>query len=205
MIKPDAYLNIGKIINMIEEDGFTISNIKMAKFTEQDAQQFYAEHKGKPFFNTLVQFMSSDLVVGLELVAENCVAKWRKLLGPTNSLQAKSESPNSIRGLFGTDGTKNAAHGSDSLTSAARELDFFFSSKSPLKTTAYLNNCTCLVIKPHLITDRYVGQVVDIVLNSGFEISALQMFWLDKPSAEVDKLLFRNFYKSIKLLSMTTI
>lgn len=65
MIKPDAYLNIGKIINMIEEDGFTISNMKMTRFTEQDAQQFYAEHKGKPFFNTLVQFMSSDLIVGL--------------------------------------------------------------------------------------------------------------------------------------------
>lgn len=62
-------MSIGKIINMIEEDGFTISNIKMAKFTRQDAENFYAEHRGKPFFNTLVEFMSSDLVVGLELIA----------------------------------------------------------------------------------------------------------------------------------------
>ncbi len=51
MIKPDCYMNIGKIINMIEESGLTITNIKMAKLTEQDAQLFYAEHKGKPFFN----------------------------------------------------------------------------------------------------------------------------------------------------------
>lgn len=122
MIKPDCYMNIGKIINMIEEDGFTISNIKMAKFSEQDAQQFYAEHKGKPFYNPLVQFMSSDLVVGLELVADDCISKWRKLLGPTNPANAKSESPQSVRAKFGTAGERNAAHGSDSLTSAAREL-----------------------------------------------------------------------------------
>jgi nucleoside diphosphate kinase len=61
----------------------------MAKFSEQDAQQFYGEHKGKPFYNNLVEFMSSDLVVGLELVADDCVSKWRRLLGPTSPAQAK--------------------------------------------------------------------------------------------------------------------
>jgi nucleoside-diphosphate kinase len=89
MIKPDVYMNIGKIINVIEEKGFTISNIKMVKFSEQEAQLFYAEQKGKPFFNELIQFISSDLVVGLELVSEDCVNKWKNLLGPTDSLSAK--------------------------------------------------------------------------------------------------------------------
>ena len=101
MIKPDAYMNMGKIINMVEEQGFTISNIKMAKMTQQDAEKFYAEHKGKPFFKGLCDQMSSDLVVGMELVADNCVAKWRQLLGPTSPQQAKMESPKSIRALFG--------------------------------------------------------------------------------------------------------
>lgn len=64
--------------------------------------------------------MSSDLVVGLELIADDSVNKWRALLGPTNSSVAKQEDPRSIRGLFGVDGTKNAAHGSDSQKSAAR-------------------------------------------------------------------------------------
>lgn len=186
MIKPDCYLNIGKIINTIEEDGFTISNLKMARMSEQDAQQFYAEHKGKPFYNNLVEFISSDLVVGLELVADDCVGKWRRLLGPTSPAQAKKDSPSSIRAKFGTEGTHNAAHGSDSSTSAMRELEFFFSNKSTLKCPAYLNSCSCLVIKPHIITEGYVGQVLDIILTSGFEISAMQMFWLDKPSAEVN-------------------
>ena len=126
-------------------------------------------------------------------------------MGPTNSLQAKTESPNSIRGRFGTDGTRNAAHGSDSAASAARELEFFFSAKSALKSPAYLNNCTCMVIKPHIITERFVGQIIDIVLNAGFEISALQMFWLDKPSAEVTTFLFRNSWKFIKQSSVISI
>ena len=83
-------MNIGKIINMIEESGLTITNIKMAKLTEQDAQSFYSEHKGKPFFNELVQFISSDLVVGLELFGEDSVSRWRKLLGPTSPSVAKT-------------------------------------------------------------------------------------------------------------------
>lgn len=193
MIKPDSYMNIGKIINLVEEQGFTISNIKMAKLTPQDAEKFYAEHKGKPFFRGLVEHMSSDLVVGLELVSDNCVAKWRELLGPTNPQQAKSESPNSIRALFGEEGVRNSAHGSDSSSSAVRELEFFFSEKSSLNCPAYFNSCSCLVVKPHIISEGYLGQVLDLVLKAGFEISALQMFWLDRPSAEE----FLEVYKNV--------
>ena len=76
--------------------------------------------------------MTSGPVVGLELVADNSIKKWRAFIGSTNSLKAKEEAPNSIRGLFGTDGTKNSVHGSDSPNSANRELNFFFGSNSPL-------------------------------------------------------------------------
>ena len=82
-------MNIGKIINAIEEQGFTLGNIKMAKLTPSDAEKFYAEHKGKPFYKGLVDQMTSDLVVGIELIADNCVAKWRSVLGATNPQQAK--------------------------------------------------------------------------------------------------------------------
>ncbi len=64
--------------------------------------------------------MSSDLVVGLELVADDCITKWRRLIGPTKPKEAKQNSPNSIRALFGEEGVKNAVHGSDSQTSAQR-------------------------------------------------------------------------------------
>ena len=100
-------------------------------------------------------------------------------------VDAKKETPNSLRAKFGGDGVKNIAHGSDSSSSAAKELQFFFGKKNSLTSPACFNNCSCLVIKPHIITDGYVGQVIDAVLASGFEISAMEMFWLDKPSTDV--------------------
>jgi len=182
MIKPDAYKKIGEIIRAIEEDGFTISNLKMTRMTKADAHEFYKEHKGKSFFEKLVNFMTSDLVVGLELIADDSISKWRKLIGPTNSNVAKKQAPSSIRARFGTDQTKNAVHGSDSLKSAHRELSFFFGKNSTLRTTALFNNCSCCVIKPHSIKERNAGKIISQILSDGYEISAMQMFYLDKPS-----------------------
>lgn len=77
-------------------------------------EEFYGEHKGKPFFEELINFICSDLVVGLELVCSDAITKWRNLIGPTNCQVARIEQPNSIRALFGREGVKNAVHGSDS-------------------------------------------------------------------------------------------
>lgn len=77
MIKPDSYANTGKIIDAIQQSGFVISKLKMGKFTNESAGQFYGEHRGKPFYNGLMDFMTSDVVTGLELVAENAVEGWR--------------------------------------------------------------------------------------------------------------------------------
>ena len=124
MIKPDCYKNIGKIISAIEQSGFVISNIKMTKMELQDSQQFYAEHRvgrfklsniqGKPFFEELTKFIASDYIVGMELVSEDCIRRWRQLIGPTNCQIARVEAPNSLRALYGTEGVRNACHGSDS-------------------------------------------------------------------------------------------
>ena len=77
MIKPDAYKNIGKIIDAIQMSGFRISKMKMSRFTNATAGDFYSEHKGKPFYPNLQKFITSDVVVGMELVADNAVDKWR--------------------------------------------------------------------------------------------------------------------------------
>lgn len=108
----------------------------MSKFDEDSGGMFYGEHKGKHFFPSLMDFVTSDVVVGMELVKDNAIKGWRNLLGPTNTQKAKDEAPGSLRAQFGTDGTKNACHGSDSTTSAERELKFFFGKSSPMKTTA---------------------------------------------------------------------
>jgi len=86
MIKPCSYTKIGQIIDIIEKNGFLIGNIKMAKFTRAQAGEFYGEHKGKHFYENLIKFITCDVVVGMELVADDAILKWRQLIGPTNSL-----------------------------------------------------------------------------------------------------------------------
>lgn len=140
-----------------------------------------------------MDFVTSDVCIGIELVAEDSIKKWRGLLGPTNSNTARSEAPESIRGTYGTDGTKNAAHGSDSKSSAKKELDFFFGEGTPMKTTALLNNCTTCIIKPHAIREGVHGKLIDMILDAGFEVSAIEMFNMDKPSAEE----FFEVYKGV--------
>lgn len=193
MIKPDAYLNIGRILTQIYKDGFKINKLKMSRFDEYSGGEFYGEHKGKHFFPTLMDFVTSDVCVGMELVKDDAIAAWRKLLGPTNTQKAKDEAPNSIRAQFGTDGTKNACHGSDAPESAERELKFFFGKGSSMKTNALLNNCTCAIIKPHIVKSGQAGEIIQMILDEGFEISAMEMFHLDTPTAEE----FLEVYKGV--------
>ena len=89
MIKPDAYKHMGKIIDAIYVNGFRISKMKMSRFTNETSGVFYGEHKGKPFFPNLQNFITSDVVIGMELIADNAIEKWRGLIGPTNTLKAK--------------------------------------------------------------------------------------------------------------------
>ncbi len=196
MIKPDAYRHIGKIIDAIYVNGFRISKLKMSRFSNASSDIFYGEHKGKPFFPTLQGFITSDVVVGMELVADNAVDKWRGLIGPTNTLKAKQEAPSSLRALFGTDGTKNACHGSDSNQSSKRENDFWFSGDAKsraMKGTAQLDNCTLCIIKPHIVASGQAGIIIDMILNEGFEISAMEMFYLNRPTIEE----FYDVYKNV--------
>ena len=193
MIKPDAYEKTGKILALIQANGFSIANLKQCKLSLADAQAFYAVHKAQPFYNDLCKFMSSDVVTALELVGNGAIQGWRKLLGPTSSFTARSEAPNSIRGLFGTDNTKNAAHGSDSSENAQIEIGFFFGPGSKLTSRATYDNCSLCVIKPHAIIDGNAGKIIDDILEDGFEISALQMFHLNRAMAEE----FLEVYKGV--------
>lgn len=132
----------------------------------------------------------------MELVGTGAIGGWRKFIGPTNTQKAKDEAPESIRALFGTDGTKNAVHGSDSTESAARESDFFFGGEAasrPMQTTAVLDNCTLCIIKPHIIKNGQLGQVIDLILQAGFEISAAELFNLSRAMIEE----FYDVYKGV--------
>ena len=87
-----------------------------------------------------------------------------------------------IRSILGTDEVKNAVHGPSNAQQKAAEMNLFFSSALP--PTAMFTNCTCCVIKPHAVNAGHAGQIIDKILAEGFEISSMQMFHLDKPTAE---------------------
>ena len=125
MIKPDAITqkNSGKIIDMIEQNGFEIMRLHKVILAKDLAEEFYDEHKEKPFFGELVEFVTSGPVVIMALYKQDAVNDWRKLIGATNP---KDAAPGTIRHAFGTDIGKNAVHGSLDMPSAAKELELFF-------------------------------------------------------------------------------
>lgn len=126
MIKPTAFRKnyAGAILKMITEAGFTIKAMKLTQLTPQQAGTFYAVHKGKPFYDSLVNFMSSGPVVAVLLEKDNAVEAFRNFIGATNPENAEE---GTIRKLYGTDLQQNAVHGSDSDENANKEADFFFS------------------------------------------------------------------------------
>ena len=125
MIKPDAVAakNSGKIIDMIEKNGFTILAMRKAHLDSKKAQEFYAVHKERPFYGELVSFVTSGPVILMALERDNAVKAWRDLMVATDPLKAEN---GTIRKLFGTNIGINAAHGSDAPETAKTELLLFF-------------------------------------------------------------------------------
>ncbi len=125
IIKPNAVRTgkTGPIMAMINEAGFEISAMRMVKMTAEQAGVFYDVHKGKPFFEGLVEFMTSGPVVVMVLKHTNAVDEFRKLIGATDPAKAE---PGTIRKLYAVSVQMNAVHGSDSTENAKREADFFF-------------------------------------------------------------------------------
>ena len=125
IIKPDAVAKgaIGGVIDLIEQGGLKVIGLRHTRLSADEAKGFYAVHKDRPFFGGLVAFMTSGPCVLMALEGENAIARWRELMGPTDSTKAP---PGTVRGKFGTDIEKNAAHGSDAPETAKFELGYFF-------------------------------------------------------------------------------
>lgn len=128
IIKPDAVAgkHIGEILARFEKEGLTINEIKMVTLTKQEAEQFYAVHKERPFFADLTTFMSSGPIVAIVLKGENAIAKNREMMGATDP---KKAAMGTLRADFAQSVEKNAVHGSDSPEAAKNEIAFFFSLK----------------------------------------------------------------------------
>ena len=125
MIKPDGVKRnlIGDVVSRVEKEGFVITKMKMMSISDDLAKRHYAEHSEKPFFNDLVDFITSGPVVAMEVDGEDAVSEIRRIMGATNPSDAE---PGTIRADLATKLEENVVHGSDSEESAERELSLFF-------------------------------------------------------------------------------
>lgn len=134
IIKPDAVAknNIGNIYSYFEKGGLRIVAAKMIHLSKQQAEEFYAVHKARPFYGDLVKFMTSGPVMVQVLEGENAIAKHREIMGATNPANAAS---GTVRKDFATSVEENAVHGSDGPDTAKAEIQFFFKSSDIYKRT----------------------------------------------------------------------
>ena len=126
IIKPDAVSNgyVDEICTRLTDSGLSIIEKKRLHLYKEKAEGFYIEHKGKPFFEDLVKFMTSGPIQVQVLEGEDAIARYREVMGSTNPQEA---APGTIRADFAVSIDANAVHGSDSAESAKREIDYFFS------------------------------------------------------------------------------
>jgi len=125
IIKPDAVRKnlIGEVLQRIEMDGLSIAALKMVHLSTDEAAAFYKEHKGKPFFDGLIEFITSGPIVPGVIAGDNAISRLRTIMGDTDPAEA---APGTIRAEFAEGMPNNIIHGSDSTESAKRERAFFF-------------------------------------------------------------------------------
>jgi len=162
IIKPDAVAggHAATIRALIELNGFCIKDELAVQQTVDTVDEFYGEHKEKEFFPSLKEFMTGGKCIALALSRPGAIKMWRALIGPTNTESAKAEQPRSLRALFGTDGTRNACHGSDSSENGAREI-------SILLPDYFKQQSTLAILKPDL-TGAARHKVLQTIRNEGF-------------------------------------
>lgn len=148
IIKPDAVAAgyTGKILDTILSNGFTVRAMKMTFLSRNDAARFYAVHRNKPFFEELLEYMTSGAIVVAILEGEDAVDSFRRLVGATDPRNAEE---GTIRRMFGTDLTRNAIHASDSVENAEKEWRQFFDEKDIIE----IEYSPEMLVSPVLIED----------------------------------------------------
>ena len=161
---------------------FNISRLKLCKMSLEDAALFCSSIQNQPSFQSEVNYISSDFVVGIELVKKNAINEWNSLIS------SSQESP--FLQIFGDDNLKKYLHGSISSSDIKRESALIF---NKIIHQPNLTSCSCLLIKPHIIQEGLAGKIIDIILTEGFEISSMEMLYMDKVQAEE----FFEIYKGV--------
>ena len=171
LVKPDAYMHIGEILELAQAAALHVKSVKMLKLPRATAEEFYEKHRSEPFFKDLIDFMVSDVVLAFELSGLDAINRWKHLI------------ETKVRSRFGRDAIRNAAHGSDSRESFIREFGMIFGEGVKFTRTALFNNCTLCLVKPHAVRNN-LGSIVKSILAEGFEISAMETFQIPLKTAE---------------------
>ncbi|KAH0786365.1 Nucleoside diphosphate kinase family protein [Histomonas meleagridis] len=207
MLKPGFHQHLGDALDRIYQSGLIVTKLRFGTISIQTASTFYAEHQGKSFYNTLINYITSGPIVAMELTGNNAISLWRQLIGPTNLETAKRESPNSLRAKYARNTTENFAHGSDSPESAQRELNLIFGQHS-VDLVSNTDNCTLCIIKPHAMKERLAGKIINKILEEGFKITGAMTANLDIITAEEFLEVYRGVVKDypdmVKQLSSGT-
>lgn len=199
LIKPDCYINIGKVIDFVLSGGqypgqLKLNKAQMLKLNGKMVQQLFPDLTSRSYYNDIQRYLCSDVVVGLEIVGENSIETVKAICGPENPYNAKNERPGSLRATFGKDPIKNAVHCSDSARASEHERGLFFGAGARVDcASAILSNCSLCLIKPHAFAEGKTGKIIDKILEDGFEISAMQTLFLERAEAEE----FFELYKGI--------
>ncbi|XP_072940663.1 nucleoside diphosphate kinase homolog 7 [Epargyreus clarus] len=194
IIKPMQTKIAGKILTHFHEHGLCITKMKKTRLQVDDVNMLYRHLQSDATFPFLLEYLSGQLVYGLELVGKDAVQVCLKTIG--HSDPAKAE-PGTIRALYGSDRVRNCVHASSNAQMAVEDIEYFFPpppmSTVRLRMTATLSNCTLCVVKPHAIREGKLGAVLETIDEGGFEVTALNMFIVENVNAAE----FYEVYKGI--------
>jgi len=185
---------MGEVLDTIWRSGLQITNLKTTYLDRGEASEFLSERNNPQAFSQLVEYLVSGPVLAIEMKGEKALSRWLDLIGSADPAAARCSAPASLRAQFGTDSIKNAIYGSVDMSSAARELEFFFpATGTKRQNTACYSDSTCAIIKPHIVAAGRAGQMIKHIMECGFQISAMLMVNLDKANAEE----FLEVYKGV--------
>jgi len=185
VVKLDSNALLGDLFNFIIDHGYTIIQMRLAKFSEKIAQEFLSISYSVEDTEKYKSKLLTGLVYVFTLMKENCVKSLEYLLGPDDPNQVSINFPDSLRGVFMKDKENGFVHSSKSLSLAEEEISFMFGTYANhmFERTAKFKDCTLALIKPHVLKQGLIGEIITAIIKGGYEINDIQLFNLETSNA----------------------
>jgi nucleoside-diphosphate kinase len=185
VVRLESNTLLGDLFNYVIDHGYTINQMRKVKFSNETAQEFLSISYSNEDTEKYKQRLLSGVVYAFTLMKENCVNSLAYLLGPEDINQACINYPESLRGYFMTDKENGFAHASKSIPLAEEEISFMFGAYSNhmFERTATFKNCTLALIKPHILKQGLIGEIITAIIKGGYEINDIQLFNLETSNA----------------------